>query len=108
MVVPMQKAQCIERGRKHFTHLLGGQRAPRKDFGESLIRVLHHDEYKRSRPQMTSSGVQQPDEVRMGERGGYSPLHQSCISLRKVGRYQLDGSIDDLVRVVFGEEDGAM
>ena len=83
---------------------LGRQRPLRKDLSEGLLGVFHDDEQSRVTSELTTAGVEKPNQTRMGEAGRYSPVRELYVWLYPIGADDLDRGTGQVVCFTFGEE----
>jgi hypothetical protein len=71
--------------------------------------MLHQDEEKCAPGKLASPHVEKTEQMRMGEGGSRSPLHElGGFRLQRVSRYELDCDFAKVSWLVFGKEYRAM
>ena len=107
-LVLVQERQAVEHRHQQFPDFLGTQRPLLQDLGERLFGIFHHDEEIFLAFELAPAHLEQPDQMRMGERGRRFPLCELRLRLRRIRPHELDRGVGKALRLVFGQVDGAM
>ena len=103
-VPAVQIGQGIQGWRQKVAHLVRSKGAARKNLGEILFRVLHHDEQEVVPPEPAAAGIEDPDQVRMRQRRKPPPVRELRLRQCRIGRHYLDCRLGDVLRLALGEE----
>jgi hypothetical protein len=107
-VFAMEEAQGIESRGQQLGHFVRREGTPGEDFRQVLVRILHDHKEKFVFSELTAAGVEDANQVRMGQGGGHPPAPQHRLCLGRIGRDELDRGVDRVRCRILGEEDPAM
>ena len=77
-VLAVKESQGIQGGKEHFVHFVGSKGPVGKDLSERLFGIFHYDEEKLATSELAQTGVEKPNQVRMGEAGSRPPVRELC------------------------------
>ena len=74
-----------------------------KDLSERLFGIFHYDEEELATSELAQTGVEKPNQVRMGEAGSGPPMRELC-QRDPLGRDDLDRGSGNVLCLTFGKE----
>ena len=84
-------------------HFVGSKGPVGKDLSERLFGIFHYDEEKLATSELAQTGVEKPNQVRMGEAGSGPPVRELC-QRDPLNRDDLDRGSGNVVCLTFGKE----
>ena len=99
----MKECQPIQHGRQHFLDFVLGKGTLEQDLSERLLGIFHDYEEKLPAAELTQTCIKKPDQVRVGQVGGRSPVRELC-QCDPLSRDNLDGSSANIRCRAFSNE----
>jgi len=100
----MKESQGVQGGKEHFPRLVGSKGPVGKNLSESLLGIFHYDEQKWATSELTTTCVEKPNQVRMGEAGSRYPVRELCFGQCPLGGDDLDRGGGKVLCLAFGKE----
>ncbi len=100
----MQERQRVQRGKQHFASLAGRERTMSENLREILIGEFHDDEQEMALAELATPRVEQPDQARMRQDGGGTPMRELSLRETRYRRHQLERGLGDSFRRILGEK----
>lgn len=104
----MEPGKRVENRRQHFPGFGGGEGTLAKEFGKDFVGVVGNDVEEVDAVDFGASGVEDTDEVGMGQGSSVRPLGDAGFGIGGIGGGELNGSFAGRVACEFGEEDAAL